>query len=81
LSIHTIFVWHGPLTATAMVAAIGNGAAFSRGRDFGAWLGLYRSKSRLATGRFSAESAGAGTQLVAGFGQSRGYQDERGARK
>jgi transposase len=23
-----------------MVAAIGNAAAFSKGRDFGAWLGL-----------------------------------------
>jgi transposase len=30
----------GPLVASAMVAAIGNGAAFTRGRDFGAWLGL-----------------------------------------
>jgi len=30
----------GPLVASAMVAAIGNGAAFARGRDFGAWLGL-----------------------------------------
>jgi transposase len=30
----------GPIIASAMVAAIGNGAAFSRGRDFGAWLGL-----------------------------------------
>jgi transposase len=30
----------GPLTATAMVAAVGNGAAFVRGRDFAAWLGL-----------------------------------------
>jgi transposase len=30
----------GPMTASAMVAAIGNGAAFARGRDFGAWLGL-----------------------------------------
>jgi transposase len=30
----------GPISASAMVAAIGNGAAFSRGRDFGAWLGL-----------------------------------------
>jgi len=29
-----------PLTASAMVAAVGNGAAFTRGRDFGAWLGL-----------------------------------------
>jgi transposase len=30
----------GPITATALTAAIGNGAAFSKGRDFGAWLGL-----------------------------------------
>ena len=30
----------GPLAATAMVAAIGNGAAFQKGRDFSAWLGL-----------------------------------------
>jgi len=30
----------GPLTATAMVAAIGNGAAFSKGRQFATWLGL-----------------------------------------
>ena len=30
----------GPMTASAMVAAIGGGAAFSRGRDFAAWLGL-----------------------------------------
>jgi transposase len=30
----------GPLIATAMVAAIGNGSAFSKGREFAAWLGL-----------------------------------------
>jgi transposase len=30
----------GPLIASAMVAAIGNGAAFAKGRDFAAWLGL-----------------------------------------
>jgi transposase len=30
----------GPIIASAMVAAIGNGAAFRRGRDFGTWLGL-----------------------------------------
>jgi transposase len=30
----------GPLVATAIVAAIGNGAAFSKGRDFAAWTGL-----------------------------------------
>jgi transposase len=30
----------GPLVSTATVAAVGNGAAFKRGRDFAAWLGL-----------------------------------------
>ena len=30
----------GPLVATAIVAAIGNGAAFRKGRDFASWLGL-----------------------------------------
>ncbi len=30
----------GPIIASAMVAAIDNGAAFTKGRDFAAWLGL-----------------------------------------
>jgi transposase len=30
----------GPLISTAMVAAIGKGEAYDRGRDFAAWLGL-----------------------------------------
>ncbi len=30
----------GPLVATATVAAIGNGGAFRKGREFAAWLGL-----------------------------------------
>lgn len=30
----------GPIISTAVVAAIGTGDAFGRGRDFGAWLGL-----------------------------------------
>src|SRR5258707_4366394 len=30
----------GPIIASAMVAAIGNGAAFAKGRDFAARLGL-----------------------------------------
>ena len=30
----------GPIISSAMVAAIGAGDAFSKGRDFGAWLGL-----------------------------------------
>jgi transposase len=30
----------GPIISSAMVAAIGTGDGFSKGRDFGAWLGL-----------------------------------------
>lgn len=30
----------GPLISTALLAAIGNGSAFAKGREFSAWLGL-----------------------------------------
>ena len=30
----------GPIISSAMVAAIGSGDAFTKGRDFAAWLGL-----------------------------------------
>src|SRR6266481_7581494 len=30
----------GPITATAIIAAVGNGAAFRKGREFAAWVGL-----------------------------------------
>ena len=30
----------GPVTATALVAAIGNGSAFRKGRDLSAWVGM-----------------------------------------
>jgi transposase len=30
----------GPVTATAVMAAIGNGAAFRKGREFAAWMGV-----------------------------------------
>jgi transposase len=30
----------GPVTATALVAAVGNGAAFQKGREMAAWIGL-----------------------------------------
>jgi transposase len=30
----------GPVTATALIAAIGNGAGFRKGRDLSAWLGM-----------------------------------------
>ena len=35
----------GPIISSAMVAAIGAGDAFSKGRDFGAWLGLVPKQS------------------------------------
>lgn len=47
----------GPLISTAMVAAIGSGEAFERGRDFGAWLGLiprqHSTGGRTILGRLS----------------------------
>ena len=47
----------GPLISTAVVAAIGTGEAFERGRDFGAWLGLvprqYSTGGRPILGRIS----------------------------
>jgi transposase len=30
----------GPVTATALIAAIGNGSGFRRGRDLAAWVGM-----------------------------------------
>jgi transposase len=47
----------GPLISTALVAAIGVGEAFDRGRDLGAWLGLvprqYSTGGRSILGRIS----------------------------
>ena len=47
----------GPIISTAMVAAIGTGDAFDRGRDFGAWLGLdprqYSTGGKPILGRIS----------------------------
>jgi transposase len=47
----------GPLISTGLVAAIGTGEAFERGRDFGAWLGLvprqYSTGGRPILGRIS----------------------------
>jgi transposase len=47
----------GPMISTAMVAAIGTGEAFERGRNFGAWLGLvprqYSTGGKLILGRIS----------------------------
>ena len=47
----------GPIISTAVVAAIGTGEAFERGRDFGAWLGLvpkqYSTSGKSILGRIS----------------------------
>ena len=47
----------GPMISTAMVAAIGQGEAFDRGRDFAAWVGLvprqYSTGGRTILGRIS----------------------------
>ncbi len=47
----------GPIISTAMAAAIGDGEAFERGRDFGAWLGLvprqYSTGGRSILGRIA----------------------------
>lgn len=47
----------GPMISTAMVAAVGKGEAFDRGRDFAAWLGLvptqYSTGGRTILGRIT----------------------------
>ena len=53
----------GPIISTAMVAAIGGGEAFGRGRDFGAWLGLVpRQYSTGVVERFWVASQNAGAE-------------------
>ena len=52
----------GPIISSAMVAAIGSGEAFSRGRDFSAWIGLVPSRCRQETepssGRYTKRGNG-----------------------
>ena len=47
----------GPMISTAMIAAVGKGEAFDRGRDFTAWLGLlpaqYSTGGRTILGRIT----------------------------
>jgi transposase len=65
----------GPVTATAIIATIGNGAAFRKGRDFAAWLGVVPEKStQPEASRRSGSFLGAGTsisQAIRARGQSR----------
>jgi transposase len=52
----------GPIISSAMVAAIGSGAAFAKGRDFSAWLGLVPKQmstgDRTILGRISKRGNG-----------------------
>ena len=52
----------GPLISSAMVAAIGNGTAFAKGRDYSAWLGLVPKQmstgDRTILGRLSKRGNG-----------------------
>ena len=53
------------MTASAMVAAIGGGAAFSRGRDFAAWLGLVPKQISTGDRTILAASVGAAIDTYA----------------
>ena len=66
----------GPIISSAMVAAIGTGEVFSKGRDFGAWLGLVPKQISTETARSSAKSPGAAIATCAfcscsGMGRAR----------
>jgi transposase len=53
----------GPIISSAMVAAIGTGEVFSKGRDFGAWLGLV--PKQISTGLSSAAYQSAAIAICA----------------
>jgi transposase len=55
----------GPLVATAVVSAIGNGAAFHKGREFAAWLGLYRGHGQPEERRSYWEAVNGGIPIYA----------------
>jgi transposase len=54
----------GPLAATAMVAALGNGSAFERGRQFSAWLAWCHSSARLVDKRCFCGSSKRGNEYL-----------------
>ena len=53
----------GPLVSTATVAAIGNGAAFRRGRDFAAWVGWCHGSTPPGASSGCSASASAATSI------------------
>jgi transposase len=56
----------GPLTATALVAAIGNGAAFRKSREFAAWVGLVPREHSTGGKQSCSASASAGALICDG---------------
>lgn len=56
----------GSITATAVIAAIGNGAAFTKGRQFAAWLGMVPANAPPAANRSSWASANGETATCEG---------------
>jgi transposase len=55
----------GPIVATAIVAAIGNGAAFRKGREFAAWLASCLASTRQAVRRSCSASVSGVTYTCA----------------
>jgi transposase len=55
----------GPIISSAMVAAIGTGDAFTKGRDFAAWLGLVPKQMSTGDGTILGKISQAGQSLPA----------------
>jgi transposase len=55
----------GTLNATALVAAVGDGATFAKARDLGAWLGLVRDNIQPGASRDCSTSPSAATSICA----------------
>ena len=55
----------GPVTATALIGAIGNGSAFRKGRDLSAWMGIVRANTRPVASRGCWASANAAINIYA----------------
>ena len=53
----------GPVTATALVAAMGNGAGFRKGRDLAAWVGMVPREYPPVANRNCWASANAATRI------------------
>ena len=57
----------GPVTASAIVATIQDAGAFASGREFAAFLGLTRARTRPAAKRGSGASPRWATAICASF--------------